>query len=202
LDCVTSEQLAAAIAALQIKIDAIQAQPGAAGSPGTDGAPGLPGLPEIPGVPGKEGKDAIVDVQAVAAAVVEALKQDSAFVAACKGEKGDTGDAAQIDAAALATAVAEKLKSDPAFIVSCQGEPGGAATIDMAALTVEVQKRLQPITFNFLGKDKAVFSTQTVGLGGTVEVAPVIITKKENGKLFWQIKALGDPLNLKLVPVR
>jgi hypothetical protein len=189
-DCVTSEQLSAAIAALQSKIDAIQAQPGPAGPPG------------LQGPKGDTGDAGVVDVQAVAAAVVVALKQDAEFVAACKGEKGDAGDADQIDAAALATAVAEKLKSDPAFIASCRGEPGGAAAVDVAAVTVEVQKRLQPMTFNFLGKDKAVFSTQTVGLGGTVEVAPVIITKKENGKLFWQIKALGDPMNLELVPVR
>jgi hypothetical protein len=103
--------------------------------------------------------------------------------------------------------VAAKLKGDPAFVTACKGQagppgPSGAdAALDMPALVAAVRQALPPIQVEFLGAGQQPASRQEVALGQTLRVPPVIVAKKEGGKLYWQVKPLGQPINLELVPV-
>ncbi len=135
-NCVTSGQLAAAIAALQVKIDAIKAQPGLEGPAGTQG---------LPGPPGQDGAAAQVDVVAVAAAVVQVLKQDAEFIAACKGAAGPSGS------------------------------PGADAVVDLPALVAAVEAKLKPFRFISLNLDGSVRDDVLARLGDIVKIRPVIV---------------------------
>lgn len=192
---------------LNVKIDAIKPLKGDKGDKGDTGEKGPKG---------DNGAAATIDLAALTTKLVEHLKTDPSFVQSCKGEKGDIGNTAPVDIQALAVEIASKLKSDPAFLKSVKGlkgdtgekgpkgDTGGIgsdADVDVDALAALVTKKLPDIQVLFLGKDDVQHSVQYVKLGGILKIPPVILSKRENGKTFMQVKALGDKINLELVPV-
>jgi len=101
--------------------------------------------------------------------------------------------------------VANQLKGDPEFIATVTpvvGDSGGGSEpIDYGELVQAVLRRLPPITVQFMGDEGVVADSVTIYLGGNLKIPPVVLQKFEGGKRFWQVKPLGEPLNLELVPV-
>lgn len=102
-----------------------------------------------------------------------------------KGEKGDTGEKG------------EQGEAGP------PGPPGPPGTVDVDAVVLAVTKKLQPIKVNFLDGEGKPSSTQSVELGGVLNIPPVKLWWENlTGDILKQAKPLGEPLKAKSVELK
>ncbi len=160
--------------------ESLQGEPGPPGPPGEKGERGPPGEPGEtgpagppgpPGPPGEPGQVSDIDADALALKISELLKQDPAFIQACKGEPGPPGP------------------------------PGAPAAIDINNLITQVQANWPPLKVEILGQNDEPAQIQEVLPGGTIRIPPVVVEKLEQGKRYYQVKPLGEAIRLELIPV-
>lgn len=115
----------------------------------------------------------------------------------------------EVDYDQLADAVIERMKQNPEPFKGPPGKDGkdGAdgnpATIDYDQVAENVQQRLKPIEVVFLGRDNAPVASQTVPLGGVLELPPVRMEiQHPAGEVYYQEKPLGGTIALELIPKR